>query len=284
MLSRRQFVLSLMVAPAVVACSGPLGQSQPTPKPVVKAETVSLAGTSKALPLVEKIAEAYREKNADTIFKIEKGVDTSKSIYAIKVGQLDLTVTSRPPKADEADERMLYRPFIRDAVVFAVNGPYKIENLTTQQVKDIYTGKVTDWKQLGEKEGVISLLDREEGDTSRDVFLKMMGEAKPDLKIVRVFDSASEMLKELDQRPGTLGYSHLGLLRLAQPKNVKVLALDGVMPTTAALTKNTYAHSMTFGFAYLKQGSKATQRFIDFVYGPSGREIAEKYGYGLVES
>lgn len=238
--------------------------------------SVRVSGSGTALPLVQQLAKVFTSANSDVEFVFEPGTNSGGAIRGVLQGTLDLAVVNRPLSDAEAREDLQYVPFARDAIVFAVHLPNTVQRLTTAQVREIYAGRITDWKAVGGAAGPIIALDRDPDESARKlVFVPIMG-GSPVVARTVVLSKASEMLDALAATPGAIGYTSLGLLRITKPANVRALILDGVMPSPQALMQGGYPWSLTFGLAY-RSNTGAVARFMEFVRGAEGQGLIERY-------
>lgn len=280
MLSRRCMIFVLLITSlTLAACAeigrniGPLPASSPEPR-------IRIAGTRKALPAIQKLAEIYRGSYPGATFEFVSDIESIPAIREVGAGTLDLALSSRPLSSVEPAMSVVARPFARDAVVFATNPSAALPGLSSAQIRAIYGGQVTTWEQLGGASGPIILLDREASDSAHEqVLLKLLDNTPIRARTV-VYYNSNELLDALETTPGTLGYSQLGLLRLRQPGAIRVLALDGVTPSPERVSDGTYPWSMTFFLVHHVNTSPAVRRFLDFAGGRDGRRVLEEYGYG----
>lgn len=271
-------VLMLMVALAVVGCATAGEQEEKDASP---SEEVSLrvSGSGTALPLVEKLAEAYSQEHPEIGFQFDPGTNSSGAIEGLLAGNLDLAVANRPLEEDEAEEPLVYSTFAQDAVVFVAYRNEKVEGLSTQQIQDVYSGKVTDWSELGGSAGEIVVLDRDADESARKLVLVPFMDDRPVEARTVVLDRAGEMVEAIKTTPNSIGYSSLGLILKEQDPNLQILALDGVVPTPEAVEDGEYPWYLTFGLIHNDNILEEVREFVAFASGPEGRRIAEENGY-----
>lgn len=263
----------------VVACASVTGSTGGADKPDSKVAIVRVSGSGTALPLAEKLAEAYGHDHPEIEFRFDSGTNSGGAIEGVLGGTLDLAVANRPLSEDEADEPLDYRPFARDAVAFATRHEGEVEGLTTDQVRDVYGGALTDWKQLGGSAAPIVVLDRDEDESARKLVLLPLMDGRPVEARTVVLNKANEMLEAMESTPDSLGYSSLGLLRERDIPGERVLKLDGVVPSPEAVARREYPWYLTFGLVHAADAPRAVRDFADFATGPEGRKLVEKNGY-----
>jgi phosphate transport system substrate-binding protein len=275
MLTRRSFATALLVA---VAISGCRPASPPAAAPAQPAEpAIRVSGSGAALPLVQKLAEAYSREHPSATFAIDAGTNSGGGIQGVIKGTLDLAVANRPLKESEAKETLEVHPFARDAVVFAAHPANPLEGLSTSDVREVYSGNVTDWGQIGGTPGALLVLDRDPDEPQRSLFLLKLLDGRPVQARTTVLTSARDMLQTLEATSDSLGYTTLALLRIRQPKGVRVLALDGVTPGRQSLVEGTYPWYLTYSLINRPDAPSSVNRFFDFVRGPGGQRVLDEY-------
>lgn len=268
----------LLLSLTLASCTPDPQQTKSSSLPS-QATTIRVSGSGTALPLVQKLAEAYTQKHPETQFQFEPGTNSGGAIRGVMNGKLDLAVVNRPLSQIEAKEALDYRPFARDAVAFVAHKPVPVEALSSSQVRDIYSGKLTNWQQLGGKAAPIVVLDRDPDESARKLVLVPFMNGQPVQAQTVVLSKAKEMVQALESTPNAVGYSSLGLLQVIQARQVQVLKLDGTIPSAKSLALGTYPWYLTFGLVRHRNASPAVQSFVDFTIEQEGRQVLEKYGY-----
>jgi phosphate transport system substrate-binding protein len=275
MIARLSFATLLLVSVAVAACR-PAPQPQAAPDQSVEA-ALRISGSGAALPLVDKLAQEYSRQHPSARFAIDAGTNSGGGIQGVVQGTLDLAVANRPLTDAEGQQTLEVRPFARDAVVFAAHPDHPVPGLSTADVRQVYGGSITDWAQIGGSPAPVLVLDRDPDEPQRSLFLlKLLNGQAPEARTT-VLTSARDMLQTLEATSDSLGYSTLALLRIRQPKDVRVLALDGVTPGRQSLTAGTYPWYLTYTLINRPDAPRAVSRFLEFVRGPEGQRVLEQY-------
>ena len=266
----------MAVAALLSACAAP--QPLPVnPSPSGQAIVIRASGSGTALPLVGMLADAYAETHDGVTFDIREGTNSGGAIKGVVAGTLDLAVANRTLSEDEAKQPLVYHPFARDAVVFAVHEPNRMLNLSTEQVRGVYGGTTTDWQELGASAGPLIVLDRDKDESMRKlVLLGIMGDQSVEARAV-VLPSAREMVDALSTTPGALGYSSLALLRVLRPDDVVILNLDDIAPGPDTVAAGTYPWSMTFGLVLGADAPASVTDFVTWVQGAAGQQVIRSY-------
>jgi len=162
--------------------------------------------------------------------------------------------------------------FARDGVAIVVHPDNPVKGLTTAQVRDIFSGKVTNWAEVGGERGVISVLIREKGSGQRVAFEKaVMGAEKPGAR-ARVLGSMGGMKAEVEIDRSAIGY----ILITAVGDSVKSLELDGYAATLENVKAGTYMVSVPFYLITKGYPQGATKTFIDYLMSPEGQVAVER--------
>lgn len=272
----------IVLALTLSGCSEGLGDLAPTPTPAPQV-VIRISGSGTAMPVVEKLAEAYTEQHPTVRFQFEEGTSSGGAIQGVLQHTLDLAVANRPLSADETKQPLTYHAFAQDAVVFAANGQSTLTGLSTTQIQDIYGGRLTDWGQLGGAAAPILVLDRDEDESARTLVLVPLMDGQPVEARTTIMTKAKEMVAALESTPGSLGYSSLGLVRILQPQGIQVLALDGVTPHPDSVTQGAYPWSLTFGLIHDRDAPPAVQDFVAFTLSPAGHQVLEHYDMAPVD-
>lgn len=184
-----------------------------------------------------------------------------------------------------AEKALRMVPIAEDAFVFFVPVTNPIEDLTARQVRDIYAGKITTWRELGvDIPGEIKAFQRNKGSGSQTALERVMGDRpiRQPIKEDRLRGMGGVISVAADYRnyPGALGFSFRYYLEtLVQEKKVKMLKIDGVAPTAENVRNGTYpfvetAYAMTRG-----EPTGDAKKFVDFLVSPAGRELMTRIGY-----
>lgn len=264
-------VLTVVLA----ACSAQSGEA-----PSEVTAVVRISGSGSASPIVEELAAEFSASHPGVTFEFGSGTNTGGGVQGVADGTLDLGVANRPLKPEEEALGVGYHPFATDAIVFAVRLPNPVTSLTTDQVRSLYGGLVTDWSQLGGEAAPVFLLGRDPDESAvKLMFEPIMGD-QPVAPSLTVLERSNEMLSALDSTPGALGFTSLGLLRLSGYDSIQPLVLDGVEPGPTSIIDGSYRWVSTFALVSPPDGASPTAAdFLGFVASADARAILERYGY-----
>lgn len=227
------------------------------------AEKITTAGSSTVRPIVDKAAKAFKNTHPDVYFVIGGG-GSSHGVKAAGTGEVNIGQASRNIKDKEMKAYPDLVPFKigLDGIAVIINSSNPINAITKQQIQDIYTGKVTNWKEVGGSDAPIILISKEEGRSTLELFLKYFGlEAKEigsgheavmvhKIKGDKEFASATarligpnnEAIANVSTKPNAIAYVSVGTAQEIAKKGarIKLLELDGVPATIENVGNETY--------------------------------------------
>ena len=208
---------------------------------------------------------------------------------------VDLFFGARPSKsqledAESAGVELEITPIGREAFVFFVEPDNPVTNLTSEQIRKIYSGEITNWKEVGGKNQKILAFQRPHNSGSQTMMEYFMGDTP--LKDPETYEVANAMGGVVEQvaqyanERGAFGYSFRYFVEdLMQENNVRVIAVDGVQPTLENIKNGSYP--LTTGLCLITRENDTNpnvQKMIDFMLSPDGQEIIERTGYaGLAQ-
>lgn len=230
-----------------------------------------IAGSTSVQPYAEVLAEEYMILNPGSQIDIQGG-GSSAGITAVQTESADIGMSSRGLKDEELD--LWNIEIAKDGLVLIINPENSIEDLTLDQIRDIYTGKIMDWDQVGGAEARIHLIAREEGSGTRSAFTELvMGDEEITPKAI-VQDSNGSVMQLVEGDPNAIGFISLGLLN----DRIKALNLDGVEATAENIMNGSYALSRSFLFVTNGEPSGLTKSFIDFTLSTEGQKLLSDEG------
>ncbi len=243
---------------------------------------LEISGSTSMQELVEKLGEAFMAKNAGVTVNVQGG-GSSVGVQNVIDGLSDIGDASRALK-DEEKAELTEHVIAQDGVAIIVNPANTgVTGLTAAQVADIFSGKVTNWKDVGGKDADIIVITREASSGTREAFVKLFGLESTDTAgntVVNITDKALEcndngsMMTNVSGKEAAIGYCSLGSLN----DTVTALKIDGVEATAENVKSDTYKYWRPFVMATKGDGSELAQAFLDFVYGPDGQAVvSEKY-------
>lgn len=245
---------------AVLGLSTAMGFS-----PAFADTSITAAGSTALLPLVKDAADAYQAVHKDVKISVSGGGSgtgiNQADAKAIDIGDSDILAPTKPSLVD-------HRVAVIGFSVVAHPG-IGVKNLTKQQIADIFSGKVTNWKQVGGTDEKLIIINRTRGSGTRVVFEKtLMGGVRVSEAGLSE-DATGTVLSVVKQTPGAISYAAFSGSKAAAPGTVFELSIGGVDPTEDNVVSGkypfwSYEHMFTNGPA-----TSEVQKFIDFVAGNS---------------
>lgn len=222
-------------------------------------------------PFIEKLAEHFAEKNPEININVQGGGSTA-GIQAVLNGTCAVGASSRNLKPSERGIDIII--IALDGIAVIVHRGNPIDDLTIEQVRDIFAGKIRNWKELGGFDKEIIPVTREEGSGTRASFEEMiMGEvALSDACLVQ--DSNGAVREIIATTLEGVGYISVGLVDARE----KAIAINGIKPTLANLITEKYGFSRPFLLLLCEEPAPDIKKFIAYVLSPEGQDILAKSG------
>lgn len=222
--------------------------------------SIVVSGSTTVMPIAEQAADEFMEENPQDAILVS-GMGSSAGIEAVSVGTAQIGTSSRDLKDEEKDLDLTDIPIAHDGIAVIVNKDNPIKALTTAQLRGIFTGKITNWKQVGGPDLPIERINRDEASGTREAFSKIvMNEEKFDENSV-VLPGTGQVRQVVSRTKGAIGYISVGFVN----KEVKSITIDGVAPTKANVSKGVYPISRELHFFVKGKPSGLTKEFIDYV-------------------
>ncbi|PKL92176.1 MAG: phosphate ABC transporter substrate-binding protein [Candidatus Goldiibacteriota bacterium HGW-Goldbacteria-1] len=241
---------------------------------------ISLTGSTTVLPIAQKAAEEFMKANPSVEVSV-KGGGSGVGIAAIIDGSADIGNASRAIKAKEIINakskgvNAFGTEVAKDGIAMVVHKSNPVDAITINQLRDIFSGKITKWSQLGIGSGKIVAVSRDTTSGTYEVFseLVLRGAKLRDDSIMTV--SNREVAENVKNTEGAIGY--LGLAFLSD--DMKVLKVEGVMATEANVINGTYKVARPLFMYTNGDPSGLVKQYIDYVLSPAGQKIVKEVGY-----
>ena len=241
---------------------------------------ISVAGSTTVQPLAELFAEAFMADNPDVRIDVQGG-GSSVGVKSAAQGTVDVGMASREVKDSELEEYPNLQPFAiaYDGIAIAVHPDVPVDELTIEQVQDIFAGEITNWSEVGGPDELMVVVSREEGSGTRAAFEDMVMDEALIVDTAILQPSNGSVRTTIASTPLSIGYLSFGYL----DDTTKALEIDGTAPTAANAANGSYPivrplNMMTDG----KPGSVA-QAWLDFIFSAEGQAIVADEGYIPIE-
>jgi len=249
----------------LLGAGGCKSSSQTTSRPLC------IAGSTSVQPFAEKLAEIYMHRHPGVRIDVQGG-GSSAGIYAATQGAADLGASSRELLGKEKNLAEIAIAF--DGIAVIVHPANPLTTITLAEIRQIFSGAVTNWSALGLPPHAIHLITREEGSGTREAFEHLVMNKQEITPAALVQDSNGSVREIVAGDPHAIGYISAGLV----DDRVKALAIDGTLPTRENI--KTHAYKLTRRFLFVARAAPAgpCKEFVDFVLGPDGQGILETEG------
>jgi len=256
------------------------GGSQPAAASVSapQSHTISVGGSTSVTPLMELFQADYEKANSHIKITIS-GTGSGDGIKGAGEGTYEIGMSSRELTPAEIGTGLEPTVVAIDGIAVIVNNSCPISGLTMAQIKDIYTGKITRWEQLGSsangKTGGIAVVSREPGSGTRGAFQELL--AFPDGELIRsaiIFDGTGAIKSAIAGNVDAIGYISLGSV----DSSIKALSVDGVAAANDNVKNGTYKIARPF-ILITKRGvplHPATKAFLEWTLSDAGQTIVKR--------
>lgn len=248
-------------------------------RPALAGEVLRIGGTGTALGSMKLIGSEFEKSHPGIRCRVLPSMGSSGAIRAVAKGALDIGLVSRPFNGEEFRLGLSLIEYAETPFVLVTRNSIPVSGLSTSQIVKIYTGEMQAWPN-GER---IRLILRPATETDTFLARRVSPEMGPavDAALSRqgmlMGLTDQDSIHMLEKTPGALGFSTLTQV-VAEKRRVKVLAVNGVYPTTKALAAKVYPLAKKLYLVTKPRPSAAARRFIDFVQSAQGRKILEETG------
>lgn len=274
-MGKRSFTtMSMFILLAVMTLLGPAVSA------VAADRAIIVKGSTTVLPVVQVAAEIFMDKNPGTNISVQGG-GSGVGIASLLDKTTDIATSSRKIKPEEIEKAKASGvnvneiPIAIDGIAVIVHPVNTVKAMTRTQIREIYTGKIRDWSQLGGRKGKIVVVTRDTSSGTFEAFEALAlnkEKVRPD-----ALSSASNqaVAQTVAQTPGAVGYVGHGYL---SPR-VKAVAVDGVECTKQTIQSEKYPLSRYLYVYTNGRPSGDIQKFTTFILGKEGQRLVEEEGF-----
>lgn len=237
--------------------------------------SIDIAGGTAHIPVMKKAARAIMEANPDIRITVAGG-GSGVGVQKVGEGLVQIGNTGRALKAKEIERYGLVSfPFAIDGVAIAVNPANKVQTLTKAQLKDIFAGKITSWKEVGGADAAISVYVREDGSGTRETFEDRALDKGTSVKTASVVNSNGAMKTAVAQDPNAIGYVGIGHL----DSSIRGVTVDGMVPSQENAANGSYKFTRLLYMNTKGEPAGLTGLFVDYIYSEDGKRFTSESGY-----
>jgi len=257
-------------------------ETAPAPEESSLGGDVIQAGSTSVQPVSQELADAFMDIHSKVIIDIQGG-GSGQGVKAVEEDLVDFGALSRELKDEEMAVVKHDWVIAKDGIAIVVNQDVDVDDLTKDQIKDIFTGVITNWSEVGGASAKIEVVVREEGSGTRDAFNELTGVLGKDadgnnvdntVETALIQGSTGAIVQTVGATEHSIGYISLGSLN----DSVSVLKVEGVAPSAATVLDGSYVVSRPFILITGRDLSAQAQAFIDFIMGPEGQSIVSASG------
>ena len=236
--------------------------------------TVSTDGSTSMEKVINSLGESFMAMNKDVKFTYNP-TGSGSGIQAVSEGRCDIGLSSRALKDDEKASGLVETVVALDGIAMVVNPENPVSDLDIDTIAKIYTGEITNWKDVGGNDAEIVLIGREAGSGTRDGF-ESITDTKDACQYRQELTSTGDVINTVSQNPDAIGYASLS----AVGDSVKALTVGGVEATEATVKDGSYVVQRPFVLV-TKEGTKlspAAQAFFDYALSADAASIIAAAG------
>lgn len=271
-------VISITLAVILLfAACGQNGKTDATGENAQKAAvtgTVATDGSTSMQKVIGALGEAFMAENSGVTFTYNP-TGSGTGITAVKEGRCDIGLSSRALKEEEKADGLQETILALDGIAVIVHPQNPVSDLTVEQIAKIYTGEITNWKEVGGDDAEIVLIGREAGSGTRDGF-ESITNTKEACKYRQELTSTGDVITTVSGNPAAIGYASLASVK----DSVKALSVNGIVPSEATVKDGTYQIQRPFVLVTRTNEplSSAAQAFYDYATSQDASELISAQG------
>ena len=236
--------------------------------------SVATDGSTSMKSVIGALGESFQNANSGVTFTYNP-TGSGSGIQAVSEGRCDIGLASRGLKDDEKSSGLTETVLAYDGIAVVVSPENPVSDLTIEQIADIYTGKITNWSEVGGNDAEIVLIGREAGSGTRDGFESITGTEEA-CQYRQELTSTGDVIATVSQNPNAIGYASLSAVK----DTVKALSVGGVAPSEDTVKDGSYVIQRPFVLV-TKDGvtlSPAAQAFFDYATSAEAAPIIAQAG------
>ena len=242
--------------------------------------TVTMAGSTSMEKLSNALAEGFMEKN-DGVKVTAEFTGSSAGMESLAAGSVDIGNASRELSDSEVSGGAVENVVAIDGIAVITDGGNSVKEITSEDLKKVYTGEITNWNELGGDDEAIVVIGREAGSGTRGAFEELL-DIEDACAYAQELDSTGTVMANVAATPGAIGYVSLDVLN----DTVSVLSIDGVAASEENIVAGTYSLSRPFVMATkgeISEQSELVQSFFAYIQSEEGQAIIKQVGLILPE-
>lgn len=246
--------------------------------PVAAQSNLNVVGSSTMHPLVSALARRFEALHPGVTVTVESG-GSQRGIDGARTGKADIGMASRT--LTEAEKDLIGFAIARDGVGFVVHTENPIGGLTTTQLRDIYTGRITNWRQAGGADAPLTAISREKGRSSLELFLHYFELKDEDLKATVTAGDNALIVDAVTADPWSIAYLSIGEVerQAGAGRPIRLLTVDGTAATARNVRRGDYPILRQLTLVTRELPQDMTKRFIDFCLSSQATGTVREYDF-----
>lgn len=244
------------------------------------AGNITVKGSTTVLPIMQMAVEAFMKANPDTKIDLSAG-GSSEGIKALIDGTTGIAMASRDMKDKEIElaksKGVTPTKFVvaKDAVAAIVNPANKVDGLTVEQLQGIFSGKITDWKDVGGEAGKIAVISRDSSSGTFETWQEFILKKEKVSPMALMQASSGAVLQSVGKNKYAISYDGLGYVN----DTVKALKVNNVAPSAKTALDASYPVSRDLFIFTNGAPAGEIKKFVDYLTGPEGTKFVKEAGF-----
>ena len=269
-------ILTALLTLSLVACGseGKTDDTKTDDQPAALTGTVSTDGSTSMEKVIGALSESFMAQN-DGVTVNYNPTGSGSGITAVQEGTCDIGLSSRALKDEEKSAGLKETVLAYDGIAIIVHPDNPVSDLSVEQIAKLYTGEITNWKDVGGNDAEVVLIGREAASGTRDGFESITG-TKDKCQYRQELTSTGDVITAVSQNPDAIGYASLASIK----DTVKALSVDGVTPSEDTVKDGSYKVQRPFVLVTVdgKALSDVAQAFFDYATSADAASIIAKAG------
>ena len=269
-------ILTALLTLSLVACGSEskTDDTKTDDQPAALTGTVSTDGSTSMEKVIGALSESFMAQN-DGVTVNYNPTGSGSGITVVQEGTCDIGLSSRALKDEEKSAGLKETVLAYDGIAIIVHPDNPVSDLSIEQIAKLYTGEITNWKDVGGNDAEVVLIGREAASGTRDGFESITG-TKDKCQYRQELTSTGDVITAVSQNPDAIGYASLASVK----DSVKALNVDGVTPSEATVKDGSYKVQRPFVLVTMegKELSPAAQAFFDYAVSSDAASIIAKAG------
>jgi phosphate transport system substrate-binding protein len=280
-----RIVSTLTVCVVLAACGGGERRKATAGTAPEPNKPVTIKGSDTMVILTQRLAEDYMKRTPGSVLQVNGG-GSGTGIAALINGSIDLATASRPMKDEEKAQaaksrgaEIVEQPVALDGLGVFVNGASPVKELTLAQLKDIFQGKTTNWKEVGGTDDPIVLYGRESSSGTYDYFREHVLAKGDFAPAVQTLQGTAAIINAVARDKNGIGYGGIAYAKDVRALSLAAAGKAAVAPSEATVADGSYPLSRKLFFYYPNNASARVKEFVQWSLTIDAQALVTKVGY-----